>query len=58
MKLANETQKSAQCPVCGCAVMFQKHKSLKASLVRALALANHVKTLHNHLLNPRTGGVA
>ena len=40
------TYRSATCPICGCSVIVWKHKKLKASLLRALALANHVRTSH------------
>ena len=38
--------KAVTCPVCKCVVMVSKHNKLKASLMRALALADHFKTLH------------
>lgn len=36
----------AICPLCHCTVMVWKHGKLSASLLRALALAEHVKVLH------------
>ena len=38
--------KSTNCPICGCVVVVRKHGKLAARLLRALALANHVRTLH------------
>ena len=38
--------KSTSGPICNAKGMVQTHGTLKASLLRALALANHVKTLH------------
>jgi hypothetical protein len=37
--------KSCKCPVCNATVMVRKSK-LSARLMRALALADHVKQLH------------
>ena len=39
--------KSCQCPIYNCTVMVRKHGNLKHSLMRALALANHVKAAHS-----------
>lgn len=38
--------KSTSCPICNCRVMVRKHPNLKARLMTALALANHVKAIH------------
>lgn len=38
--------KSTACPICDCRVMVRKHATLKPRLMTALALANHVKTMH------------
>ena len=37
---------STRCPVCKCIVMVKKRNGLAARLMRALALADHFKTLH------------
>jgi hypothetical protein len=38
------------CPICRATVMVWKRTGLKVSLLRALALADHVKTLHSDRL--------
>jgi hypothetical protein len=42
--------KSIKCQVCGCTVMVARTARLPVRTCRALALANHVQTLHSHLL--------
>lgn len=41
-----QAHNSATCPICRAKVIVWKRDGLKASLLRALAIANHVKTLH------------
>lgn len=38
--------KSSRCPICSATVIVRKRNGLRASLLRALALADHVKTMH------------
>lgn len=40
------TTKSPKCSICGCTIMVQKRPGLTIKLLRALAIADHVKTLH------------
>jgi hypothetical protein len=40
------THKSARCPLCGCVVVVWRRKGLKASLLRTLAVADHIKVQH------------
>jgi hypothetical protein len=42
--------KSTKCPICGCTVIVRKHKGLAAKLLKALALANHARTLHPNMV--------
>lgn len=42
---------STSCPICRAIVIVRKRQGLKASLMRALALADHVKTLHPSALS-------
>lgn len=43
---ADSFLKSCRCPICSATVMVRKRGNVKASLLKALALADHVKTLH------------
>ena len=43
---ANLFLKSCRCPICSAKVMVRKHGKIKTSLLRSLALADHVRTLH------------
>ena len=38
--------KSTTCPICKCTVIVWKRKGFTAKFLRALAMADHVKTLH------------
>ncbi len=42
----NPAHKPAHCPRCHAIVMVWKRPGIKASLLRALAVADHIKTLH------------
>ena len=45
-RTAPKTYKSSRCPICSCVIIVRQRNGLKASLLRALALADHVKILH------------
>lgn len=36
----------ARCPICRASIMVRRNRKLKDSLLRALALADHVRVLH------------
>lgn len=42
--------KACKCPQCRCVVIVRKIGSVKPSLCKALALADHDKTLHSEKL--------
>lgn len=42
----SEYTTSQRCPLCQCMVLTKKRKGLKTSLLKALSMADHVKTLH------------
>lgn len=46
MSRKQEFHASARCPICGATVIVPKRQGLAASILRALSLADHVKTLH------------
>jgi len=46
------THKSTKCEVCGTIVIVWKRKGISARTLRALALADHIRTLHPELWNP------
>lgn len=41
-----KTYKSVRCPICNTPCIVWRRKGLKASLLRKLALADHVNTSH------------
>ena len=42
----HSAHRSATCPICRATVIVWKREGLKASLLRALALASHVSAIH------------
>lgn len=37
---------AARCPICACSIMVRKVAGVNAKTLRALAVADHIKTLH------------
>ncbi len=46
-----KTNKSCKCEICGCIVVVANSEKVPAKTMRALALANHVRTLHASALS-------
>lgn len=44
--MKSEYLKSCRCPICKAVVITRKRDGLKPSLLKALAMASHVKALH------------
>lgn len=44
--MERKAYKASKCPKCDALVMVWKRKGLKASLLRALAMADHLKVSH------------
>ena len=45
----HSAHRSATCPICRVTVIVWKRKEIKASLLRALSLASHVRALHQEI---------
>ena len=45
-KMESKTHKAAHCPICNATIIVWKRSGIKASLLRALATASHVRASH------------
>ena len=47
--MPNNTHAPGNCPICGATIIVWKRGKLSAQLLRVLAVADHVRTLHGDL---------